>query len=138
MSKVFPVSKYVRKCSIAQTTAKHSFSVIIQFRSVAFKVRLAYAITFSFPSSSSWDNTAPILVSDASVYTLKGLSKLEWATTYSDVSISFNFSNDCWQSWSYFHSGDWLGITLFLPFLPPLNRLNNGSAIWAKLGIKSL
>ena len=67
-TKCFPKSKrYGLKWLVKTTTARSSFLVTQYWRSALLSIRLPYATTRSHPPLSSWDSTAAMPVSQASV-----------------------------------------------------------------------
>ena len=114
-------NRYGRNCCVNTTTASNSRRVTQYRRSDLLSVRLANAMTCSWPCSSSWDSTPPIPVLLASVSRIKGFVKSGKARTGAVHSLWRNSANAAWHS--TVHSK----VAVF-----SVNRCN-GLAILAKL-----
>ena len=121
--------RYGRKCWVKVTTASSSWRVTQYLRLALLRVWLAYAITCSFPVSSSWDRTPPNPVLLASVSKINGLLNFGNARMGAKQSLWPSVWNVSWHSvfysnrvvfsirrWSsVWKKPNWLASVLVLP-----------------------
>ena len=117
-------NRRVRWFSVAQTTAKHSRSVVVYCCWARSRVLLLKQTGRSEPSGWIWDRTAPRAYRDASVYSTVGCSglKLKWTSTSGDWNISLMVLMA--SSWAGPHS------VMVLSFLSREVRSCDRSAYW--------